>query len=208
MPRNDRKTVLKRQEGVLRARLRGVPNWQIAQAEGISPSQAYKDYMQALERRREEAASQEWLLEEEAHYAEIARTAWEEHHRLTAATRTDPDANIRASSSRIGALRLAMAARDRIAELRGLRLGRGRNGHAGSQGPEDPAGYREITGRDTAFEAQHPKAETAPARETRDPVAPAERRSPRAPHRTAPATLDASEAAAGSSGTCAPANEI
>jgi hypothetical protein len=208
MPRNDRKTVLDRQDKVLRLRLRRVPNWRIAQALDISPGQAYKDYVQARERQQEETAPKDWLLEQEAHYAEIARTAWEEHDRLTQASRTDPDANIRASSSRIGALRLAMAAQDRIAELHGIRLGRDRKGHAPWQGPEDPTGYREVPDRDIAFEAQHLEEEDTPGRETSGPVAPAERRCPNAPHRMAPATVDASEAAAGSSGTCAPANKI
>jgi len=208
MPRNDRKTVLERQDKVLRLRVRGVPNWRIAQALDITPSQAYKDYVQAQERQQEETAPKDWLLEQEAHYAEIARTAWEEHDRLTQTTRTHPDANIRASSSRIGALRLAITAQDRIAELHGIRFGRDWKGHARSQGPEDPTGYREVPDRDTVFEAQHPEEEDTPGRETSGPVTPAERRCPNAPHRTAPATVDAGEAAAGSSGTCAPANKI
>jgi hypothetical protein len=121
------KEVRAREEFVLRLRSQHVPWERIASSfdPPISLSQAQKDHRKALERRREETTeSDDWLLEQEARCEEIARTAWDMVRRLTEAVRNDPDANVKAASARIGALRTVMAVENRIAELRGLRLGR------------------------------------------------------------------------------------
>ena len=136
------KEVRTREESVLRLRSQHVPWERIARFfdPPISLSQAQKDHRKALERRREETAeSDDWRLEQEARYEEIARTAWDTVRRLTEAVRNDPAANTQALFAIDRFLRTAMAAEDRIAELRGLRLGRRKNGEPTSVNLKSPA---------------------------------------------------------------------
>lgn len=122
--KNTDKQVRAREELVLRLRNQRVP-WQLVkEAANCSLSQAQKDFRNALERRREETAEgDDWLLEQEARNEEVARTAWDMIGRLKKATRDDPAANTQAVFAIDRFLRTAMAAEDRIAELRGIRLG-------------------------------------------------------------------------------------
>jgi hypothetical protein len=125
------KEVRAREELVLRLRSQHVPWERIASSfdPPISLSQAQKDHRKALERRREETTeSDDWLLEQEARCEEIARTAWDTVRRLAEAVRNDPTANTQALFAIDRFLRTAMAAEDRIAELRGLRLARSKDG--------------------------------------------------------------------------------
>jgi len=125
------KEVRTREDLVLRLRNQRVPWQRIADSfdPPMSLSQAQKDYRKALDRRRDETAeSDEWLLEQEARHEEIARTAWDMVRRLTDAVRNDPAANTQALFALDRFLRTAMAAEDRIAELRGIRLGQRKRG--------------------------------------------------------------------------------
>jgi len=131
MPRNDRKTVVAREDLVLRLRNQRVPWQRIADSfdPPISLSQAQKDFRNALERRREETAeSDDWLLEQEARNEEVARTAWDMIRRATQALRNDPALNSQLLFAIDRFLRTATAADDRIAELRGIRLDQRKRG--------------------------------------------------------------------------------
>lgn len=125
------KEVRARQELIFRARSQHVPWERIADSfdPPISVSQAQKDHRKACERRQEETAeSGDWLLEQEAPHEEIARTAWDMIRRATETLRNDPVLNSQLLFAIDRFLRTAMAAEDRIAELRGLRLGRRKDG--------------------------------------------------------------------------------
>jgi hypothetical protein len=146
------KEVRAREESVLRLRSQHVPWERIARSfdPPISLSQAQKDHRKALERRREETAeSDDWRLEQEARCEEIARTAWDMVRRLTEAVRSSA-ANTQALFAIDRFLRTAMAAEDRIAELRGLRLGRRKNGEPTSVNLKSPADIASLLERGTS----------------------------------------------------------
>ena len=142
MPRNDRKTVLTRQELVFKLRSQHVPWLVVAQKANCSVSQAQKDHRQFLERWGEETIDSDgWVLEQEARYDEVAFTAWtmigqlkrqlKETTRDDATTRTQAPFTAGATTQALFAidrfLRTVMVANDRITELRRLRLGGGKS---------------------------------------------------------------------------------
>ena len=188
MPRNDRRTVLTRQELVFQLRSQHHVPWQaVAQKANCSLSQAQKDHRQFLERWGEETIDSDgWVLEQEARYDEVAFTAWtmigqlkrqlKETTRDDATTRTQAPFTAGATTQALFAidrfLRTVMVANDRITELRRLRLGGGKregteHGEMGSVGggvsplKQDPDGLVSVSRPAARSQARVP-VEVAP----------------------------------------------
>ena len=144
----------RRREKAFQLRCQGYSVLAISEKLGRCESQVRKD----LKKHREEELQDrpgfdEYLVEHEEVLQSVKRASWQLFGTLWRATEGDRAAAVRAAPAQVGALKLVREAQKDIAELHGLRLGRGANEKAAGTDGQGQVVYQLVADPQTVFEA-------------------------------------------------------
>jgi hypothetical protein len=129
-PRSTRADAENAEDQAVRLRVRGLNDREIGIALHLSESEARRKRLKGMQRRRDEASSDDARSSLEAELTEAVRVAYRDH-----------DDAPKGSPARIGSLRVILDVGDRLARLRGLDADRAAPATPGS--PDAIAGLRE-----------------------------------------------------------------